>query len=56
MASFAGLCESARHVIRITGALEILQVTGYARRAREVVIIIDVAISALPRRYRMRTC
>ena len=55
MASFAGLCESASHVIRIAGALEIFQVTGYARRAREVVVIIYVAISALPGRYSMRT-
>ena len=55
MASFAGLCESAGHVIRITGALEILQVTAYARRTRQVVVVVDVAINALPRRYRMRT-
>ncbi len=54
MAGFAGLCESAGHVIRITGALEILQVTGYARRAREVVVIIDVAITTLPWRHGMR--
>ena len=54
VAGFAGLRESAAHVVRVRGSLEILQVTRHASRAGQVVVVIDVAIGALPRRNRMR--
>lgn len=55
VAGLAGLREAARHMVRIRGVLEIVQVTGYASRARQVVIVIDVAIAALARRNGMRS-
>ena len=54
VAGFASLCESTAHVIRVRGSLEIFQVTRHAGGAGQVVVVIDVAIGALPRRNRMR--
>ena len=51
----AGLREAGGHVIGIRGSLVILQVTGNAGRAREVVVVVDVAIRTLTRRYGMAT-
>ena len=53
MALIAALREVRRHVIGIRRSLVILQMAGDARCAREVVIIIDVAIGALPGRDRV---
>lgn len=55
VAGFAGLREAARNVIRICRALEILQVTRHAGRGGDVVVIVDVAVSALPRRHGVRS-
>jgi len=55
VALLASLREIRADVVRIRGALEILQVTGYACRAAQCVVIVDVAISALARRYCMGT-
>ncbi len=41
------LWQSSRQVIGIGGSLEILQVTVHARRAREVVVSVGVALCAL---------
>ena len=53
VALVAGLREIRRHVIRVRRSLEVFQVTGNAGRAGQVVIVIDVAIGALPRWNRM---
>lgn len=45
----AGLRKIRRHVIRVGRALEVFQVTGNTGCAGQVVIIVDVAIAALPR-------
>ena len=50
-----GLRKIRAHVIRIGGALEILQVTRNARRVGQVVVVVDVAVRALPRRHRVST-
>lgn len=47
VASLAGLGESLLHVIGIICVLEILQVATHARRIRQVVVIVDVALRAL---------
>jgi len=51
MALLAGLREIRRHVVRIRRALEILQVATHARGGGNRVVIVNVTISALPRRY-----
>ena len=55
VARLASLRESAAHVVRIRGALEIFQVTRHAGRAGQVVVVADVAIDALARRHGVRT-
>lgn len=45
--------EVCRGMIGIRCALEILQVTTDARRARQVVAVVDVAVDALARRHGM---
>ena len=47
--------EVRRYVVRVRSALEIFEVTVYASRAGQVVVIVDVAIGALARRHRMST-
>jgi hypothetical protein len=47
--------EVRRDVVGVRSALEILEVTGYASRAGQVVVIVDVTIGALARRHRMST-
>ena len=54
MAHLAGLCESASHVTWIGGVLVIGQVAGNATRIRQVVVVVDVAVGALPRRHRVQ--
>jgi len=46
MAPGAGLGEAGRHVIRIGGALIVLQMTTYASSAGQVEVVVDVAIGA----------
>ena len=55
MAQFAGLCEPARHVIRIRRVLEVGQVTRNAGCRRDVVIVVHVAIRTLAWRNRVRS-
>jgi hypothetical protein len=54
VAGIAGLRESCRNMVRIGGSLKILQMTGDARGRGQVVVVIDMAIRALPRRNGMR--
>lgn len=49
VAGAAHLWEVRRHVIGIRRALVVLQVTGHTSGAGEVVIVVNVAIGALPR-------
>jgi len=50
MALLAGLGEIRHHVIRIRGALVVLQVARHASRVGQVVVVIYVTIGALPGR------
>lgn len=38
-------------MVGVGGALEVFQVAGYASCARQVVIVVGVAVGALPRRH-----
>jgi len=51
----AGLREVRCHVIRISCALIVLQVTGHASRACQVVVIVHVTIRAGARWHRVQT-
>ena len=50
MALIAALREVRRDVVRVGRSLVVLQVAAYTGIGRQVVIIVDVAIRALPRR------
>ena len=50
MALGASLGEVGRDVVGIRRALIILQVTADAGSAREIEVVVDVAVGALPRR------
>lgn len=49
VALITGLREAGRNVIGVCSSLIVLQVTRYAGRARQGVVIVDMAIDALPR-------
>lgn len=51
MAEITTLRERGGDVVRICGRLIILQMAIHASRADEVVIVVDMAIGALPRRH-----
>ena len=53
MALLAGLGEIRHHVIRIRRPLVVLQVARHASRVGQVVVVVDVAVGALPRRHRV---
>ena len=55
VALLAGLREIRRYVVRVRRSLKILQVARYAGGARQVVIVVDVAIRACSRRNGMRS-
>ena len=55
VALIAGLREVRRHVVGIRRSLVILQVAAHASIGGEVVIVVDVAIAALPRRNGMHS-
>ena len=50
MALFASLREACRGMIWIGRALEIFEVARHTSCARQVVVIVDVAVGAQPRR------
>ena len=49
MAELARLRESPHYVIGVFSAREVVLVTSYASRTRQVVVVLQVAICALPR-------
>ena len=51
----ACLREAAGYVIWVRGALKVLQVARNASGAGQVVVVVDVAVGALPRRHGMST-
>jgi hypothetical protein len=51
VALHASLRKIRIDVVRVCGALEILQVTGNARSIRQVVVVVDVAIGTSARRH-----
>src|SRR5258708_418283 len=53
MAYFASLWEAALHVVRVLAVLEILEMTGDAGSLSQIVVAVDVTISALARRNGM---
>jgi len=55
MALLAGLREIRGHVVRVGRSLVILQVATHANSGRDVVVVVNVAVRALPRRHRVQT-
>jgi len=55
VALIACLGEAGRNVIGVCGPLIVLQMTRNAGRARQGVVIVDMAISALPRWRRVQS-
>ena len=53
VALIAGLREIRRDVIRVRRPLKVLQMAADAGARREVVVVVDVAIGAQPRRHRV---
>jgi len=54
VALITALRKVRRHVVGIRGSLVILQVTAHAGRGGQVVVVVDVAVAALPRWNRVR--
>lgn len=54
MALLTGLRKVRRNVVGIGRALEIFQMARDARRRGEVVVIVAVAVGALPRRHTVK--
>jgi len=55
MARLAGLREAQLHMVRVCRSVEVLQVARYARGLGQVVVVVDVAVRALPWRNGVRT-
>ena len=56
VARITGLWEACLHVVRVRGPLKILQVARHASRDSDVVVVRHMAVHALSRRNRVRTC